>query len=196
MHKKQTGGAGQFADIEYTIEPLNPGDGFQFESKVTGGNVPREYLPAVEKGFAGSNQSGILASYPMLDYKVTLTDGSSHAVDSSAIAFELAARGAFRQTMIKAGPQLLEPIMKLDVTCPGDKVGDVMGDVNRRRGMVHNQEMTGTVTRITAEAPLGEMFGYIGDLRSQTSGRGQFSMEFSHYSPCPNAITEVITKRI
>ena len=196
VHKKQTGGAGQFADIEYTIEPLNPGDGFQFESKVTGGNVPREYLPAVEKGFAGSNQSGILASYPMLDYKVTLTDGSSHAVDSSAIAFELAARGAFRQTMIKAGPQLLEPIMKLDVTCPGDKVGDVMGDVNRRRGMVHNQEMTGTVTRITAEAPLGEMFGYIGDLRSQTSGRGQFSMEFSHYSPCPNAITEVITKRI
>jgi len=196
VHKKQTGGAGQFADIEYTIEPLNPGEGFQFESKVTGGTVPREYLPAVEKGFKGSNQSGILASYPMLDYKVTLTDGSSHAVDSSAIAFELAARGAFRQTMIKAGPQLLEPIMKLDVTCPVDKVGDVIGDINRRRGMVHNQEMTGTVTRITAEAPLGEMFGYIGDLRSQTSGRGQFSMEFSHYSPCPNAITEVITKKI
>ena len=196
VHKKQTGGAGQFADIEYTIEPLNPGEGFQFESKVTGGTVPREYLPAVEKGFKGYNQSGILASYPMLDYKVTLTDGSSHAVDSSAIAFELAARGAFRQTMIKAGPQLLEPIMKLDVTCPVDKVGDVIGDINRRRGMVHNQEMTGTVTRITAEAPLGEMFGYIGDLRSQTSGRGQFSMEFSHYSPCPNAITEVITKKI
>ena len=195
VHRKQTGGAGQFADIEYTVEPLEAGAGFEFESKVTGGNVPREYLPAVEKGFVKSNPGGILASYPMLDYKVTLTDGSHHAVDSSAVAFELAARGAFRQTMVKAGPQLLEPIMKLDVTCPADKVGDVIGDINRRRGMINNQEMVGIITRITAEAPLGEMFGYIGDLRSQTSGRGQFSMEFSHYARCPNAITEVIIKK-
>ena len=195
VHKKQTGGAGQFADIEYTIEPLEPGAGFEFEAKVVGGRVPREFWPSVEKGFVTSNPSGILASFPMLDYKVTLTDGSSHAVDSSAVAFELAARGAFRQTMPKAGPQLLEPIMKLDVTCPGDKVGDVIGDINRRRGMIHNQEMTGTVVRIYAEAPIGEMFGYIGDLRSQTSGRGQFSMEFSHYAPCPNSIAEVITKK-
>jgi elongation factor G len=196
VHKKQTGGAGQFADIEYTVEPLESGAGFEFEAKVVGGRVPREFWPAVEKGFVKSNPGGILASYPMLDYKVTLTDGSHHAVDSSAVAFELAARGAFRQTMIKAGPQLLEPIMKLDVTCPSDKVGDVIGDINRRRGMIHNQEMTGTAVRITAEAPLGEMFGYISDLRSQTSGRGQFSMEFSYYAPCPSHIVEVITKKV
>jgi elongation factor G len=195
VHRKQTGGAGQFADIEYTIEPLKAGEGFQFESKVTGGRVPREFWPAVEKGFENSSAGGILANYPMLDYKVTLTDGSSHSVDSSAVAFELAARAAFRQTMPKAGPQLLEPIMKLDVTCPANKVGDVIGDINRRRGVIHNQEMIGIITRITAEAPLGEMFGYIGDLRSQTSGRGQFSMEFSHYAPCPNSITEVIIKK-
>jgi elongation factor G len=196
VHKKQTGGAGQFADIEYTVAPLQAGEGFQFESKVTGGRVPREFWASVEKGFATSNPGGILASYPMLDYKVTLTDGSFHAVDSSAVAFELAARGAFRQTLPKASPQLLEPIMKLDVTCPTDKVGDVIGDINRRRGIIHNQEMTGTVVRVYAEAPLGEMFGYIGDLRSQTSGRGQFSMEFSHYAPCPTHIAEVITKKI
>ena len=195
VHKKQSGGAGQFADIEYTIEPLEAGEGFQFESKVVGGNVPREFWPSVEKGFEQSSAAGILANYPMLDYKVTLTDGSSHAVDSSAVAFELAARGAFRQTMPKAGPKLLEPIMKLDVTCPANKVGDVIGDINRRRGMIHNQEMTGVTVRISAEAPIGEMFGYIGDLRSQTSGRGQFSMEFSHYAPCPNNITEVIVKK-
>ena len=195
VHKKQSGGAGQFADIEYTIEPLEAGEGFQFESKVVGGNVPREFWPSVEKGFEQSSAAGILANYPMLDYKVTLTDGSSHAVDSSAVAFELAARGAFRQTMPKAGPILLEPIMKLDVTCPANKVGDVIGDINRRRGMIHNQEMTGVTVRISAEAPIGEMFGYIGDLRSQTSGRGQFSMEFSHYAPCPNNITEVIVKK-
>jgi len=195
VHRKQTGGAGQFADIEYTVEPLEPGAGFEFVAKVVGGRVPREFWPAVEKGFVGSNPSGILANYPMLDYKVTLTDGSSHSVDSSAVAFELAARAAFRQTMPKAGPQLLEPIMKLDVTCPANKVGDVIGDINRRRGTIHNQEMIGIITRITAEAPLGEMFGYIGDLRSQTSGRGQFSMEFSHYAPCPNSITEVIIKK-
>ena len=196
VHKKQTGGAGQFADIEYTIEPLESGEGFQFEAKVVGGRVPREFWPAVEKGFKLISASGILAGYPMLDYKVTLTDGSHHAVDSSAVAFELAARGAYRQTMPKAGPVLLEPIMKLDVTCPGDKVGDVIGDINRRRGIIHNQEMTGTVVRVYAEAPIGEMFGYIGDLRSQTSGRGQFSMEFSHYAPCPNSIAEVITKKV
>jgi len=196
VHRKQTGGAGQFADIEYTIEPLKAGEGFQFESKVTGGRVPREFWPAVEKGFENSSAGGILANYPMLDYKVTLTDGSSHSVDSSAVAFELAARAAFRQTMPKAGPQLLEPIMKLDVICPANKVGDVIGDINRRRGMIRNQEMVGIITRITAEAPLGEMFGYIGDLRSQTSGRGQFSMEFSHYAPCPSNIVEVITKKV
>jgi len=195
VHKKQSGGSGQFGDIEYTIEPLPTGGGFEFESKVVGGNVPREFWPAVEKGFKNSAESGIIAGYPLLDFKVTLTDGSSHAVDSSAIAFELAARGGFRQTMPKAGPQLLEPIMKLDVIAPEDKVGDVIGDINRRRGMISNQEVNGQMVRIWAEAPIGEMFGYIGDLRGMTSGRGQFSMEFSHYAPCPANITEMITKR-
>jgi len=196
VHKKQTGGAGQFADIEYTVEPLEPGAGFEFEAKVVGGRVPREFWPAVEKGFKLSSPGGILADYPMLDYKVTLTDGSHHSVDSSAVAFELAARAGYRQTMAKAGPVLLEPIMKLDVICPLDKVGDVIGDINRRRGMVTEQEMIGATIRIYAEAPIGEMFGYIGDLRSQTSGRGQFSMEFSHYAPCPRSIAEVITKKV
>jgi elongation factor G len=195
VHKKQSGGSGQFGDIEYTIEPLPTGGGFEFESKVVGGNVPREFWPAVEKGFKTSAESGIIAGYPLLDFKVTLTDGSSHAVDSSAIAFELAARGGFRQTMPKAGPQLLEPIMKLDVIAPEDKVGDVIGDINRRRGMISNQEVNGQMVRIWAEAPIGEMFGYIGDLRGMTSGRGQFSMEFSHYAPCPANITEMVTKR-
>jgi elongation factor G len=195
VHKKQSGGSGQFGDIEYTIEPLPTGGGFEFESKVVGGNVPREFWPAVEKGFKNSAESGIIAGYPLLDFKVTLTDGSSHAVDSSAIAFELAARGGFRQTMPKAGPQLLEPIMKLDVIAPEDKVGDVIGDINRRRGMISNQEVNGQMVRIWAEAPIGEMFGYIGDLRGMTSGRGQFSMEFSHYAPCPANITEMVTKR-
>jgi elongation factor G len=195
VHKKQSGGSGQFGDIEYTVEPLPTGGGFEFESKVVGGNVPREFWPAVEKGFKTSAESGIIAGYPLLDFKVTLTDGSSHAVDSSAIAFELAARGGFRQTMPKAGPQLLEPIMKLDVIAPEDKVGDVIGDINRRRGMISNQEVNGQMVRIWAEAPIGEMFGYIGDLRGMTSGRGQFSMEFSHYAPCPANITEMVTKR-
>ena len=195
VHKKQSGGSGQFGDIEYTIEPLPTGGGFEFESKVVGGNVPREFWPAVEKGFRESANNGIIAGYPLLDFKVTLTDGSSHAVDSSAIAFELAARGGFRQTMPKAGPQLLEPVMKLDVIAPEDKVGDVIGDINRRRGMISNQEVNGQMVRIWAEAPIGEMFGYIGDLRGMTSGRGQFSMEFSHYAPCPANITEMVTKR-
>ncbi len=195
VHKKQSGGSGQFGDIEYTVEPLPTGGGFEFESKVVGGNVPREFWPAVEKGFRESANNGIIAGYPLLDFKVTLTDGSSHAVDSSAIAFELAARGGFRQTMPKAGPQLLEPIMKLDVIAPEDKVGDVIGDINRRRGMISNQEVNGQMVRIWAEAPIGEMFGYIGDLRGMTSGRGQFSMEFSHYAPCPANITEMVTKR-
>jgi len=195
VHKKQSGGSGQFGDIEYTIEPLPTGGGFEFESKVVGGNVPREFWAAIEKGFKTSAESGIIAGYPLLDFKVTLTDGSSHAVDSSAIAFELAARGGFRQSMPKAGPQLLEPVMKLDVITPENKVGDVIGDINRRRGMISNQEVNGQMVRIWAEAPIGEMFGYIGDLRGMTSGRGQFSMEFSHYAPCPAIITEMVTKR-
>ena len=191
-HKKQSGGAGQFAKIDYSVEPGERGSGFSFESKVTGGNVPREYWPAVEKGFRLSCVKGVLAEFPCVDFKVTLKDGGFHAVDSSAIAFEIAAKAAYRQTIRKAGPQILEPIMKVDVFTPDDHVGDVIGDLSRRRGMIKSQESIPTGIRIKAEAPLSDMFGYIGDLRSMTSGRGQFSMEFSHYADTPNSISEEI----
>ena len=193
-HKKQSGGSGQFAKIDYAIEPAETGEGFQFESKVTGGNVPREFWPAVQKGFENSIDRGVLAGYPVVDVKVTLKDGSFHPVDSSAIAFEIAAKSAYRQSLPKAGPQILEPIMKVDVFTPDAHVGDVIGDLNRRRGMIKSQDATPTGARIKAEAPLSEMFGYIGDLRTMTSGRGQFSMEFSHYSPCPNNVAEEVIK--
>ncbi len=193
-HKKQSGGSGQFGRIDYIIEPLDPGMGFEFESKVTGGNVPREYWPAVEKGFKGSMGEGVLAGYPLLDFKVTLKDGAFHAVDSSALAFEIAAKAGYRQSIPKAGPQIIEPIMKVDVFTPDDHVGDVIGDLNRRRGMIKSQEAGPTGVRIKADVPLSEMFGYIGDLRTMTSGRGQFSMEFSHYMPCPKNVAEIVIK--
>jgi len=194
-HKKQTGGAGQFAKIDYIVEPAEAGTGFEFESVVTGGNVPREFWPAVEKGFNMSMEEGPLAGYPLLDVKVTLVDGAFHAVDSSAIAYELASKAAYRQTMPKAGPQLMEPIMKVDVFTPDDHVGDVIGDLNRRRGMIEGQEAGTIGVRVKATAPLAEMFGYIGDLRTMTSGRGQFSMEFSHYAACPNSVAEEVIKK-
>jgi elongation factor G len=191
-HKKQTGGSGQFAKIDYRIEPGEPGTGFTFESVVTGGNVPREFWPAVEKGFKTSLDEGVLAGYPMVDMKVVLVDGAAHAVDSSAIAFEIAAKSAFRESVPKGSPQILEPLMKVDVFTPEDHVGDVIGDLNRRRAMIQGQEAGATGVRIKAEAPLSEMFGYIGDLRTITSGRGNFSMEFSHYAPCPNSVAEKV----
>ena len=195
-HKKQSGGSGQFGKIDYIIEPAETGAGFEFESKVTGGNVPREYWPAIEKAFASMMETGVLAGFPVLDVKVTLMDGAYHAVDSSAMAFELAAKGAFRQTMPKAGAQLMEPIMKVDIFTPEDHVGDVIGDMNRRRGMIKSQEAGPTGVRIKVDAPLAEMFGYIGDLRTMTSGRGQFSMEFSHYMPCPKNVAEEVIKEV
>ncbi len=191
-HKKQTGGSGQFAKIDYKIEPAEANVGYEFESKVTGGNVPREYWGAIEKGFGDSMGEGTLAGYPLLDVKFTLLDGAFHAVDSSAMAFEIATRAAYRQTIPKAGPQLLEPIMKVDVFTPEDHVGDVIGDLNRRRGMIKSQNAGATSVRINAEAPLAEMFGYIGDLRTMTSGRGQFTMEFSHYAPCPRNVADAV----
>jgi len=193
-HKKQTGGSGQFAKIDYIVEPGEPGSGFEFESSVTGGNVPREFWPAVKKGFAKNMDKGVLAGYPCLDFKMTLTDGGFHAVDSSAVAYELAAGAAYRQTMPKAGPQMMEPIMKVDVFTPEDHVGDVIGDLNRRRGMIKSQEAGTTSVRIKAECPLSQMFGYIGDLRTMTSGRGQFTMEFLHYMPCPKNVAEEVIK--
>ncbi len=194
-HKKQSGGSGQYGKIDYIIEPGEPGTGFVFESKVVGGNVPKEFWPAIEKGFRLSKDKGTLAGYPLLDFKVTLVDGGFHAVDSSAIAFEVAAKAGYRQTIPKCAPQLLEPIMKIDVFTPDNHVGDVIGDLNRRRGMIKSQDSGPTGVRVKADAPLSEMFGYIGDLRTMTSGRGQFSMEFSHYAPCPRNISdEIIAK--
>ncbi len=195
-HKKQSGGSGQFGKIDYIIEPGEPGSGYEFESVVTGGNVPREFWPAIEKGFEGMSEHGVLAGFPCLDWKVTLVDGQFHAVDSSAVAFELAAKAAYRQSMPKAGPQLMEPIMKVDVFTPEDHVGDVIGDLNRRRGMIKSQEPGATGVRIKAECPLSEMFGYIGSLRTMTSGRGQFSMEFLHYMPCPKNVADDVIKEV
>jgi elongation factor G len=195
-HKKQSGGSGQFGKIEYVLEPAETGTGYAFESKVTGGNVPREFWPAIDKGFRNSMAVGVLAGFPCVDVKVTLLDGAFHAVDSSAVAFEIAAKAAYRQTIPKAGPQLMEPIMKVDVFTPEDHVGDVIGDLNRRRGMIRSQDATTTGVRINGEVPLSEMFGYIGDLRTMTSGRGQFTMEFDHYSACPRNVAEEVIAEV
>ncbi|MCP4597570.1 elongation factor G [Neptuniibacter sp.] len=194
-HKKQSGGSGQYGKIDYRIKPGEPNSGFTFTSTVVGGNVPKEFFPAIEKGFAGMMEEGVLAGFPVLDVEIELFDGGYHAVDSSAVAFEIAAKGAFRQSIPKAGAQLLEPIMKVDVFTPEDNVGDVIGDLNRRRGMIKDQEAGTTGVRIKADVPLSEMFGYIGHLRTITSGRGQFSMEFERYAACPqNVADEVIAE--
>ncbi|WP_049723349.1 elongation factor G [Gilvimarinus polysaccharolyticus] len=195
-HKKQSGGSGQFGKIDYRIKPGEANTGFTFTSSVVGGNVPKEFFPAIEKGFKSMMEKGPLAGFPVLDVEVELYDGGFHAVDSSAIAFEIAAKGAFRQSMPKAGPQLLEPIMKVDVFTPEDHVGDVIGDLNRRRGMIAGQDPGATGIRIKADVPLSEMFGYIGHLRTMTSGRGQFSMEFAHYAACPANVTEDVIAKV
>ncbi len=195
-HKKQSGGSGQFGKIDYRIKPGEPGSGFAFASTVVGGNVPKEFFPAIEKGFKSMMEEGTVAGFPVLDVEIELFDGGFHAVDSSAIAFELAAKGAFRQSIPKAGAQLIEPIMKVDVFTPEDHVGDVIGDLNRRRGMIKDQDAGTTGVRIKADVPLSEMFGYIGHLRTMTSGRGQFSMEFSHYLPCPQAVSESVIAEV
>ncbi|MCT8126258.1 elongation factor G [Alishewanella sp. BS5-314] len=191
-HKKQSGGSGQYGKIDYRIRPGEVNTGYTFKSTVVGGSVPKEFFPAIEKGFKEMMSTGPLAGFPVLDVEVELFDGGFHAVDSSAIAFEIAAKGAFRQSMPKAGPQLLEPIMKVDVFTPEDNIGDVIGDLNRRRGMILGQESGAMGVRVKAHVPLAEMFGYISHLRTMTSGRGQFSMEFDHYSPCPNNVAEVV----
>ncbi|MCU0687837.1 MAG: elongation factor G [Polyangiaceae bacterium] len=195
-HKKQTGGSGQYAKLDYTVEPLEKGSGFVFESAIVGGSIPKEFIPAIEKGFKSLLDKGPLVGFPVVDLKLTVTDGGFHAVDSSQMAFEAAAKAAYRQTMPKCGPELLEPIMKVDVFVPDDNVGDVIGDLNRRRGMIVGQEPGVTNVRVRAEVPLSEMFGYIGDLRSATSGRGQFTMEFSHYATCPRQVVEKVKEQM
>jgi len=191
-HKKQSGGSGQYGKIDYRIKPGEQNTGFTFTSSVVGGNVPKEFFPAIEKGFKSMMDTGVLAGFPVLDVEIELFDGGYHAVDSSAVAFEIAAKGAFRQSIAKASPKLLEPIMKVDVFTPDDHVGDVIGDLNRRRGMIEGQDAGASGVRIKANVPLSEMFGYIGSLRTMTSGRGQFSMEFDHYAQCPNSVSEKV----
>lgn len=191
-HKKQSGGSGQYGKIDYIISPGEANTGFTFVTSCVGGSVPKEFFPAIEKGFRSMMGTGTLAGFPVLDVAVNIIDGGFHPVDSSAIAFEIAAKGAFRQSIPKAQPQLLEPIMKVDVYTSEDNVGDVIGDLNRRRGMIFGQEPNATGVRIKADVPLSEMFGYISTLRTLTSGRGQFSMEFSHYAPCPASVAEAV----
>jgi len=191
-HKKQTGGSGQFARVKFDLEPGDPGSGFVFESKVVGGNVPREYIPGVEKGIRSVLDNGILAGFPMLDLKVTLVDGAYHEVDSSVMAFEIASRAAFREAAQKAGPKLLEPMMKVEVVTPEDYVGGIIGDLTSRRGQVQGQEMRGNASVINAKVPLANMFGYVNTLRSMSQGRAQFTMQFDHYAKVPQAVAEEV----
>jgi elongation factor G len=191
-HKKQTGGTGQYAKVKLVLEPLPPGSGFEFESKVVGGNVPKEYIPGVEKGIESVLGSGILAGFPVVDLKVSLIDGGYHEVDSSALAFEIAARSAMREAMREGGPVLLEPIMKVEVVTPEDYTGSVIGDLNSRRGQIQGQDMRGNANVVTAMVPLNNMFGYVSNLRSMSQGRATFTMQFDHYAEVPRAVAEEI----
>jgi elongation factor G len=191
-HKKQTGGSGQYAEVKIVFAPLARNGGVEFENAVVGGTVPKEYIPAVEKGLRNQAETGVLAGFPTVDFKATLTDGKYHDVDSSALAFEIAAKACFRDGMKKASPIILEPIMDVEVTTPQDHVGDVVGDLNRRRGMIQNQESSGSTVIVRAHVPLKEMFGYISDLRSMTKGRASFTMQFHHYDPVPRNIADEI----
>ena len=194
-HKKQTGGSGQFARVKLVIEPQEQGAGFEFESKIVGGSVPREYIPGVEKGVRSVLDNGVLAGFPMLDLKVSLIDGAYHEVDSSALAFEIASRAAFREAAHKAGPKLLEPIMKVEVVSPEDYVGGVIGDLTSRRGQILGQEMRGNATVINAMVPLANMFGYVNTLRSMSQGRAQFTMQFDHYAQVPQNVAEEVQSK-
>src|SRR5205807_987628 len=191
-HKKQTGGSGQFARIKFICEPLPPGSGFMFENKVIGGNVPKEYIPGVEKGLESVLGSGVLAGFPVVDLKVTLIDGAYHEVDSSALAFEIASRMAMREGLREGGPVLLEPIMKVEVVTPEDYTGSVIGDLNSRRGQIQGQDMRGNANVVTAMVPLNNMFGYVSNLRSMSQGRATFTMQFDHYAEVPRAVAEEI----
>ncbi len=188
IHKRQTGGHGQFARVKLVVEPANSGEGFVFENKIHGGSVPKEYIPGVEKGLLSGMSSGVVAGYPMIDIKVTLVDGAHHEVDSSALAFELAARSAFNEAVLKAKPKLLEPIMRVEVVTPGNYMGDVIGDLKSRRGNVQGMEPGANSTVISAMVPLATMFGYVNNLRSMTQGRAQYSMFFDKYKHVPQMV--------
>ncbi|MEJ8575054.1 elongation factor G [Microbaculum marinum] len=191
-HKKQTGGSGQFARVKLVIEPAEQGVGFEFDNKIVGGSVPKEYIPGVEKGIKSVLGAGVLAGFPMLDIKVSLIDGAYHDVDSSVLAFEIASRAAFREGVQKAGPKLLEPIMKVEAVTPEEYMGDIIGDLNSRRGQIQGTESRGVATAIQAMVPLANMFGYVNTLRSMSQGRAQFTMQFDHYAQVPQAVAEEV----
>ncbi len=194
-HKKQSGGSGQFARVIIDFEPLTPGEGFQFVSKIVGGSVPKEYIPGVEKGIRSAIDTGVLAGFPVIDFKATLVDGGYHDVDSSVLAFEIAARAAFREAMRKAGACMLEPIMDVEVVTPEDYMGDVIGDLNSRRGQVSGMDARGNARVVTAKVPLASMFGYVNTLRSMSQGRAQYTMKFDHYAQVPQHVADEISQK-
>ena len=195
-HKKQTGGAGQFARVKIRFEPLSPGSGFVFENAVIGGAVPKEYVPGVEKGLRVSAETGVLAGFPVIDLRATLYDGAYHDVDSSALAFEIAARAAFKEGVMKAAPKLLEPIMRVEVVTPEEYMGDVIGDLNSRRGQITGMDSRGNARVINAMVPLANMFGYVNTLRSMSQGRAQFTMHFDHYEQVPQAVADEVRAKM
>jgi len=195
-HKKQTGGSGQFARVKIRFEPGEKGSGFVFENKVVGGSVPKEYVPGVDKGLRSAMDNGVLAGFPMIDFKATLIDGAYHDVDSSVLAFEIASRAAFREGIAKASPKLLEPMMRVEVVTPEDYMGDVIGDLNSRRGQVNGMDQRGNARVITAMVPLANMFGYVNTLRSMSQGRAQYTMHFDHYSEVPQNVSDEIRAKL
>jgi elongation factor G len=195
-HKKQTGGSGQYARIKLQFEPLPPGSGYTFENDVVGGRVPKEYIPGVEKGLEAAHQTGVLVGFPVIDFKATLVDGAYHDVDSSALAFEIAARAAFREGIPKAGPVLLEPVMRVEVVTPEEYMGDVIGDLNSRRGQISGMDSRGNARVINAQVPLANMFGYVNTLRSMSQGRAQFTMHFDHYERVPQAVADEVRAKM
>ena len=195
-HKKQTGGSGQFARVKLIFEPLEPGEGFVFESKVTGGSVPKEFVPGVAKGLNSSRETGVLAGFPLIDFQATLIDGASHDVDSSVLAFEIATRAAFREGIPRAAPVLLEPMMRVEVVTPEEYMGDIIGDLNSRRGHVTGMDARGNAQVINAMVPLANMFGYINNLRSMSQGRAQYTMHFDHYEKVPQAVADEVVAKL
>ncbi|MDI1364530.1 MAG: elongation factor G [bacterium] len=194
-HKKQTGGTGQFARVMITFEPGEPGSGFVFENSIVGGAVPKEYIPGVEKGLLSVKDNGLLAGFPLIDFKATLTDGKYHDVDSSVLAFEIASRAAFKELREKGAPKLLEPIMAVEVVTPEEYLGSVIGDLNSRRGMIQGQDMRGNATVVNAFVPLANMFGYVNTLRGMSQGRAQFTMQYDHYEPVPQHVADEVIKK-
>ena len=196
IHKKQTGGAGQFARVKLELEPLEPGDGVQFKSSVVGGSVPREFIPAVEKGIRSAAENGVVAGFPLIDFHCALVDGASHDVDSSSLAFEVAARTAFREAALRAAPKLLEPIMRVEVVTPEDYMGDVIGDLNSRRGQITGMEPRSNAQVVNSMVPLAEMFGYVNNLRSMSQGRATYTMHFDHYETVPQVVSDEVCAKL